>query len=194
LELLRDDAKFTTVLVLPETHRPEPRAPGELFSATERIPSESQPPTAATQPVQVPSLVLGWGLAASSNAVQVVRVDPNTPAAAAALQPGDFITHVERQPVAAPATVYYHLGLRQPGTNVELLVARGGAGFKTFIVLPPTDPAFAGAQVIPGSDPVGFLLVRLAEQQAQIDDLQTKVVLLSQQLQQSAGGANRTSR
>jgi hypothetical protein len=96
LELVRDDAKFTTVLTLPENHRPRPSPPGELFSATGRRPNESSQAPAEGTSVQVPSLALGWGLLASQNAVQVVRVDPNTPAAAAALQPGDFITHVSQ--------------------------------------------------------------------------------------------------
>jgi hypothetical protein len=96
--------------------------------------------------------------------------------------------------VAVPAAVYYHLGMRSPGTNVELLVARAGAAFRTFVVLPPLDPGLAGTETVPSGDAVGYLVVRLAEQQAQIDALQTQVSTLHQQLQELSGGRNNAAR
>jgi S1-C subfamily serine protease len=59
--------------------------------------------------------------------VVVVRVQPDSPAAQARLQPGDVITQVNGQPLRDETTLPQDLARLRPGDAIQLTVSRGNA-------------------------------------------------------------------
>lgn len=189
VQLMRGADALATAIVLPPGHQQRPAPPNDVFTATDPLAGAKGTPavTSGQMGVQIASLNLGWGLVQANDAVQIVRVDPDTPAFGAQLAPGDFLTHIDNQPVAAPAAVYYHLNLHRPGDNVQLTANRGGQPFTTYLVMPPTDPGLISVTRLTPQEGMAVLFARVAEQQAQIDLLQTQILTLSQQVQQLTG-------
>ena len=72
-----------------------------------------------TQEVSDAVRARGW------HGVSVYDVLPATPAAAAGLQYGDLITHLDGQPMDRAETLLWELAIRGPETMVRLTVARG---------------------------------------------------------------------
>lgn len=69
---------------------------------------------------------LGVEMASSSTGgALVVRVIPGSPAQAAGIQPGDVITQIDTEPIAAPAIASAAIAGMQPGDQVTIQVQRG---------------------------------------------------------------------
>ena len=65
----------------------------------------------------------------------VVAVVPGSPAAEAGIEPGDVITDIDTEPVAAPATLISAIAGMQPGDRVDIHVQRGATGYTAHVAL-----------------------------------------------------------
>jgi hypothetical protein len=65
----------------------------------------------------------------------VVAVVPGSPAAAAGIEPGDVITDIDTQPVAAPATFISAIAGMEPGDRVDIHLKRGATGYTAHVEL-----------------------------------------------------------
>jgi S1-C subfamily serine protease len=70
---------------------------------------------------------LGVDVANSVGGVLVVRVFPGSPAQKAGIKPGDVITQIDTQPIAAPAILTATISGLQPGDQVDVQLERGRA-------------------------------------------------------------------
>jgi len=69
---------------------------------------------------------LGIDMATSPlGGVLVAGVAPGSPAQAAGIRPGDVITQIDTQPMAAPSIVEAAIAGMQPGDQVEIQLERG---------------------------------------------------------------------
>ncbi len=91
------------------------------------------------------SLAEGFGLAVPEGVV-VSALHPDSPFAAAGLQPGDIVLSVDGQPVNAPAEMLHHLSVRGVGEEAEIEYLSDGQLNTTRVALieapdqPPADP------------------------------------------------------
>ena len=67
--------------------------------------------------------------------VVVVGVAPHSPAQAAGIQPGDVITQIDTEPIAAPSIVEAAISGLQPGDQVEIQLQRGSTTYTTHATL-----------------------------------------------------------
>ena len=72
-----------------------------------------------------PDLAEALGVDAGVGAV-VTQVEPNSPAEAAGLQPGDVIVSVDGRPVASSADLRSQIGLKRVGRRIEIGILRNG--------------------------------------------------------------------
>ena len=72
--------------------------------------------------------------------VMVVSVAPHSPAQAAGIKPGDLITQIDTEPIAAPSIVEAAIAGLQPGDQVEIQLQRGSTTYTTRATL-ATAPA-----------------------------------------------------
>ncbi|MBV8711535.1 MAG: PDZ domain-containing protein [Solirubrobacterales bacterium] len=72
--------------------------------------------------------------------VMVVGVAPHSPARAAGIKPGDLITQIDTEPIAAPAIVEAAISGLRPGDQVEIELQRGSTTYTTRATLatPPS--------------------------------------------------------
>ncbi len=61
-----------------------------------------------------------------SGSLEVMRIDPASPARQAGIEPGDFVTSLAGVPLETFETLTAHLAQRQPGDEVEIGLIRGG--------------------------------------------------------------------
>ncbi len=71
-------------------------------------------------------LAESFGLSRPDGAL-ISSVDPDSPAAAAGLKPGDVITQVDNVPIERSGDLSYRIGMDSPGTRVQLQVWRDHA-------------------------------------------------------------------
>lgn len=75
---------------------------------------------------------LGIDMASSPlGGVMVVGVAPHSPARAAGIKPGDVITQIDTEPIAAPAIVEAAVAGLRPGDQVEIQLQRGSTTYTT---------------------------------------------------------------
>ena len=63
--------------------------------------------------------------------VMVVGVAPHSPAQAAGIKPGDVITQIDTEPIAAPSIVEAAIAGLRPGDQVEIQLQRGSTTYTT---------------------------------------------------------------
>ena len=102
-----------------------------------------------------------------SNQLRVTAVQPDSPAAAAGLQPGDVLIAVNGQPLETREPLRDALRNRTPGEGIELLVQRGGKAppDRVVVILGKRTPLpFAERAVseLIGLYPLMFLIVGLS--------------------------------
>ncbi|MBV9944033.1 MAG: PDZ domain-containing protein [Solirubrobacterales bacterium] len=84
---------------------------------------------------------LGVDMASSPlGGVTVVGVAPHSPAQAAGIKPGDVITQIDTEPIAAPSIVEAAISGLRPGDQVEIELQRGSTTYTTRATLatPPS--------------------------------------------------------
>lgn len=73
---------------------------------------------------------LGIDMASTpAGGVLVASVAPRSPAHSAGIRPGDVITQIDTQPMAAPSIVEAAIAGMQPGDQVEIQIQRGTSTF-----------------------------------------------------------------
>jgi S1-C subfamily serine protease len=65
----------------------------------------------------------------------VSSVVPGSPAAAAGIKPGDVITQLDTQPIAAPAVFVSALAGLAPGDRVDIQLQRGASQYTVHVAL-----------------------------------------------------------
>lgn len=65
----------------------------------------------------------------------VSSVVPGSPAAAAGIRPGDLITQLDTEPIAAPAVFVSAISGLQPGDKVDIQLQRGASQYSAQVVL-----------------------------------------------------------
>ncbi len=72
---------------------------------------------------------------APSGGVMVAKVFPGSPAQAAGIEPGDVITQIDTQPIAAPAIAAAAIDGLQPGDHVAIQLQRGASTYTAHVTL-----------------------------------------------------------
>lgn len=70
---------------------------------------------------------IGVSVADVEDGAMVLRVMPDSPAAAAGLEPGDIITNLDDEEIAGGADVRGYISNTEPGDTVEVTYVRGGS-------------------------------------------------------------------
>jgi membrane-associated protease RseP (regulator of RpoE activity) len=79
---------------------------------------------------------LGVEMVNSANGgVLVAKVIPGSPAAAAGIKPGDVITQIDTEPIAAPAIAAAAIDGLQPGDQVDIQLQRGANAYTAHVTL-----------------------------------------------------------
>lgn len=79
---------------------------------------------------------LGVDMASSPvGGVMVVSVAPHSPAQAAGIKPGDVITQIDTEPIAAPSIASAAIAGMQPGDQVDIQLQRGAAAYTAQVTL-----------------------------------------------------------
>jgi putative serine protease PepD len=86
---------------------------------------------------------------APATGAEVDSVDPGSPAAIGALQPGDVITAIDGYPVQSSAELETRLYPDRPGTPLVVSFTRGGAAMTTAVALDNADPDAPGVHPSP---------------------------------------------
>jgi membrane-associated protease RseP (regulator of RpoE activity) len=74
-------------------------------------------------------------VSSSSGGVLVAKVVPGSPAQAAGIKPGDVITQIDTEPIAAPAIAAAAIDGLQPGDQVDIQVQRGSSTHTAHVTL-----------------------------------------------------------
>jgi putative serine protease PepD len=77
-----------------------------------------------------------------SGGALVTRVIPGSPAAGAGIKPGDVITQIDTQPIAAPSIASAAIEGMQPGDQVSIELQRGKAAYSAEVTLAPRPAAY----------------------------------------------------
>lgn len=85
---------------------------------------------------------LGVEMAGSPKGALVVRVIPGSPAQAAGIKPGDVITQIDTEPIAAPAIASAAVAGLQPGDQVDIQLQRGRSTYTAQVTLAGRPPNF----------------------------------------------------
>ena len=72
---------------------------------------------------------------APSGGVLISKVIPGSPAQAAGVKPGDVITQIDTEPIAAPAIATAAIDGLQPGDQVAIQLQRGASNFTAHVTL-----------------------------------------------------------
>ena len=84
---------------------------------------------------------LGVEMASSSaGGALVLRVIPGSPAAAAGIKPGDVITQIDTEPIAAPAIASAAIAGMQRGDRVDIQLQRGQSTYTAQVTLAARPP------------------------------------------------------
>jgi membrane-associated protease RseP (regulator of RpoE activity) len=70
-----------------------------------------------------------------SGGVLVAKVIPGSPAQAAGIRPGDVITQMDTEPIAAPAIAAAAIDGLQPGDHVDIQLQRGSGSLTAHVTL-----------------------------------------------------------
>ncbi len=96
-----------------------------------------------------PEIAEAMGIPGKRGAV-VSRVEPNSPAAAAGLRPGDVIVAVDGKPVKSSTDLRNRIGLMERGQKVKLTLLRDGREKQVEVVIgEPAEEVIAGAEAVP---------------------------------------------
>ncbi len=96
-----------------------------------------------------PEIAEAMGIPGKRGAV-VSRVEPNSPAAAAGLRPGDVIVAVNGKPVKSSTDLRNRIGLMERGQKVRLTLLRDGREKQVEVVIgEPAKEVIAGAEAVP---------------------------------------------
>jgi len=101
------------------------------------------------------ALAESFGLSRPDGAL-ISSVDPDSPAAAAGLRPGDVITQVSGAPIERAGDLSNRIGLDVPGSRVALTIWRDHSTREIAVKLAKAEPQ-AMQQAASGSDPHGQL-------------------------------------
>ncbi|MEO1235906.1 MAG: trypsin-like peptidase domain-containing protein [Planctomycetota bacterium] len=98
-----------------------------------------------------PAMAASFGFEPGTEGVLVEHAFGGGPGAAAGLEPGDLVTHVEGQSVADVGDLRYRVAAFSPGTSVELTVRRGQAVRGVRVTLDELEPGNPGirASLVP---------------------------------------------
>jgi putative serine protease PepD len=92
-----------------------------------------QPPNTGVSTLPItPDVAHRFGV---EGGLYVNAVDPGGPGAAAGLQVGDVITHVDGEPVAHPISLFASVVTKEPGDKVSIEYVRHGATHTTTLTL-----------------------------------------------------------
>jgi membrane-associated protease RseP (regulator of RpoE activity) len=120
---------------------------GERFGAIPEIPPHALPPGFPEQR-SFPDIVPGI-----MGAILVLQLEPESPAEAAGLEPGDILTEMDGQPIEDRDSFVEQVGGKKPGETVDLTVRRGADELSVSVTLAehPDDPerGFLGIRVSP---------------------------------------------
>ncbi len=129
LGILRDGQSMTIKLELGQ----QPANMAQL-GGTSKSPSEGTLRGISVQAL-TPALREQLGLSANVHGVAISDLDPDSPAAAAGLQPGDVIENINRQPVSSVAD----FNRLAAGAKGEVLLRVNRQGNPAFVVISPGD-------------------------------------------------------
>jgi hypothetical protein len=127
---------------------------------------------------------LGISVRAAEEGVQIVGVDPRSPAARAGVRGGDYLLSIDGREIDDPRQVTQLVGRMESGDEVELIVWRNGERHRTQAVLAAGEANFDArsqarrANPRPSQEPSAWLGVALKQSETEDEEAVPEVTLV----------------
>jgi serine protease Do len=114
-----------------------------------------------------PRLAAIFGAPAETKGILISHVEPNSPAAAAGLRPGDILVQFGGKPVPNAATLATQVSLLQPDSKVSVVLLRNGVRKSLTLEMGTRPAAHAAAKQHPALEVLGMAVEDLTTDLAQ---------------------------
>ncbi|MCL5281713.1 MAG: trypsin-like peptidase domain-containing protein, partial [Planctomycetes bacterium] len=114
-----------------------------------------------------PRLAALFGAPADTKGILISHVEPNSPAAAAGLRPGDILVQFDGKPVPSAATLVTQVSLLQPASKVSIILLRQGARKSLTLEMGTRPAARSAAKQHPALEVLGMAVEDLSADLAQ---------------------------
>jgi serine protease Do len=114
-----------------------------------------------------PRLAALFGAPTDTKGILISHVEPNAPAAAAGLQPGDVLVQFDGKPLPSTATLATQVSLLQPASKVSVVLLREGARKSLTLQMGTRPAAPSAAKQHPALEVLGMAVEDLTDDLAQ---------------------------
>ncbi len=114
-----------------------------------------------------PRLAALFGAPADTKGILISHVEPNSPAAAAGLQPGDVLVQFDGKPLPSAATLVTQVSLLQPASKVSVVLLREGVRKSLTLEMGTRPAAPSAAKQHPALEVLGMAVEDLTDDLAQ---------------------------
>jgi serine protease Do len=114
-----------------------------------------------------PELAAVFGAPPETKGVLIAHVEPNSPAVAAGLEPGDILVQFDRKPIEGASALATQVSLLQPGSKISVVLLRKGARQSLTLEMGTRPTASAAAKQRPALEVLGMAVENLTDDVAQ---------------------------